>query len=246
MIKEEYTFCPVCGAHCALVVTVKDGKAVDVKGAGEMGFPVSVCSIRKGKGHILGVLNAPDRLKYPMKRKGARGEGKWQRITWDQAIGEISETFMDIREKYGPEYLAILLGEPKGMEFHFGQRFGTAYGTPNVFTPGCYCGWQTGQATQLTYGPLFLWARPESKPKVVILWGSNVCHIGGSMIGLNRNDVAQAVASGCKMVVVDPRNIEIWPEKGMRASDCDYWLRLRPNSDGVLAMGKKSFTTKST
>ena len=59
-----------------------------------------------------------------------------------------AKTIMDIREKYGPEYFAILLGEPKGMEFHFAQRFGTVYGTPNVFTPGCYCGWQTGMASK--------------------------------------------------------------------------------------------------
>jgi thiosulfate reductase/polysulfide reductase chain A len=237
MMEEILSFCPICGSHCALDVTVKDGKAVDVKGAGESGFQVTTCSIRKGEGHILGILNAPDRLKYPLKRKGARGEGKWERITWDEALETMARTIMDIREKYGPEYFSILLGEPKGMEFHFAQRFGTAYGTPNVFTPGCYCGWQTGMATAMTFGPVFLWARPESKPKIIILWGSNSAHVGGTMIGLTRNDIIRSVAEGCKLVIVDPRNIEIWPEKGMRASDADHWLKVRPNSDGILAMG---------
>jgi anaerobic selenocysteine-containing dehydrogenase len=178
MEEQVYSFARFAALIVLLAVTVKDGKAVDVKGAGEMGFKVSTCSIRKGEGHILGVLNAPDRLKYPLKRKGARGEGKWKRITWDEALGTITKTIMDIREKYGPEYFAILLGEPKGMEFHFAQRFGTAYGTPNVFTPGCYCGWQTGMASQMTFGPVFLWARPESKPKIIMIWGSNPAHVG--------------------------------------------------------------------
>ena len=237
MIENFQSFCPICGTHCAIDVTVKDGKGVDVKGAGEFGYAVSTCSMRKGEGHILGVLNAPDRLKYPLKRKGARGEGKWQRISWDEALDTVSGIFMDIREKYGPEYLAILLGEPKGMEFHFAQRFGTVYGTPNVFTPGCYCGWQTGMASWMTFGPSFIWARPASKLKVIFIWGSNPAHVGGSMIGLNRNDIARAITEGCKLVVVDPRNIEVWPEKGMHASDADHWLKLRPNSDGILAMG---------
>ena len=237
MEKVFQSFCPICGTHCAINVTVKEGKAVDVKGAGEMGYTVSTCSMRKGEGHILGVLNAPDRLKYPLKRKGARGSGKWERIGWDEALDTVSGIFMDIREKYGPEYLAILLGEPKGMEFHFAQRFGTVYGTPNVFTPGCYCGWQTGMASWMTFGPSFIWARPDSKPKVIFIWGSNPAHVGGSMIGLNRNDIARALTDGSKIVVVDPRNIEVWPEKGMHASSADYWLKLRPNSDGILAMG---------
>ena len=59
MEEQIYSFCPICGTHCSLVVTVKDGKAVDVKGAGEMGFQVTTCSIRKGEGHILGDTQCP-------------------------------------------------------------------------------------------------------------------------------------------------------------------------------------------
>jgi anaerobic selenocysteine-containing dehydrogenase len=69
VIEEKYTFCPICVNHCALKVKIEDGKVVDVSGAGETGFPVNICSLRKGALHIQGVLNNPDRLKYPLKRE---------------------------------------------------------------------------------------------------------------------------------------------------------------------------------
>jgi anaerobic selenocysteine-containing dehydrogenase len=72
------------------------------------------------------------------KRTGAKGEGKWQRISWDEALDTIAEKLMELKGKYGPETLAMCLGEPKGMEYAFGQRFASCFGTPNVITPGHY------------------------------------------------------------------------------------------------------------
>jgi anaerobic selenocysteine-containing dehydrogenase len=90
--------------------------------------------MKKGS-FVIEILNHPDRLKYPQKRVGAKGEGKWERISWDEALDTIAAKFKEIKEKYGPEYVAFGLGEPKGMEFAFAQRFATAFGTPNVATP---------------------------------------------------------------------------------------------------------------
>lgn len=237
MIQEKYTFCPICTNHCAFKAIIKDGKVVDILGAGETGFPVNICSLQKGAAHVIGVLNAPDRLKHPLRRKGDRGEGKWEQISWDEALDTIAGKLLDIKDKYGPERVAVLLNEPKGMEYAFGQRFATAFGTPNVATPGCYCGVQTGSALRFTFGSQNIQARTEADPRVVIIWGANLAHTGGTFTGIKRNAFNKAVAAGCKVVVIDPKNIEIWPEKGMLASDADYWIRPRPNSDGLLAMG---------
>jgi anaerobic selenocysteine-containing dehydrogenase len=236
VIEEKYTFCPICVNHCALKVKIEDGKVVDVSGAGETGFPVNICSLRKGALHIQGVLNNPDRLKYPLKREGERGEGKWKRLSWDEALDIIARKLLEVKEKYGPERVAILLNEPKGMEYAFWQRFATAFGTPNVATPACYCGVPTGNALRFTFGTPNIAARMVD-PKVIVVWGANIAHTGGSFIGIKRSDFNKAILAGCKIVVIDPRNIELWPEKGMFASDADYWLRPRPNSDGILAMG---------
>jgi len=77
-------------------------------------------------------------LKYPQKRVGARGEGKWERISWEEALDTIAVKLKETKEKYGPESVAMCLGEPKGMEYAFGQRFASCFGTPNVATPGNY------------------------------------------------------------------------------------------------------------
>ena len=236
MIEQKYTFCPICTNHCAFRVTIKDEKVVRVTGAGETGFPVNICSLQKGAAHVIGIMNAPDRLKHPLRRIGKRGEGKWERITWDEALDTVAEKVIEVRDTYGPEYVAVILNEPKGMEFAFWQRFGTAFGTPNVVTPGCYCGVQTGSAYGYTFGSRYIRPRMEA-PKAIVIWAADVAHTGGSFIGVTRNNLNKAIVAGCKIAVVDPRNLEIWPEKGMFATDADCWIKPRPNSDGLLAMG---------
>ena len=74
--------------------------------------------------------------------------------------------------------------------------------------------------------------------KVIVIWGANIAHTGGTFSNIPRYQFNQALVSAeTKVVVIDPKNIELWPEKGMYASDADYWIRPRPNSDGILAMG---------
>ncbi|AEG16422.1 Trimethylamine-N-oxide reductase (cytochrome c) [Desulfofundulus kuznetsovii DSM 6115] len=236
--KEHVTFCHICPNHCALKVIVEDGKVVEVKAAGGSGFPVHMCSVQKGADHLIGTVNSPDRLKKPLRRKGAKGEGKWEEISWDEALDTIAAKLLEVKEKYGPERVVLILGEPKGMEFAFAQRFATAFGTPNVITPGNYCGVQNTEALRYTFGSRYIMARMDSNPKVIVIWGANPAHTGGTFSNIGRYDFNRALVSGdTKLVVVDPKNIEIWPEKGMRASDADYWIRPRPNSDGILAMG---------
>lgn len=100
-----YTSCPGWGDHdyCALKTIVKDGKIVRTEKAVYTGR--EAC-----QGHICqkGILAArqpynPDRLTQPLKRVGKRGEGKWEKITWDQALDEIAEKMLEIKEKHGPE-----------------------------------------------------------------------------------------------------------------------------------------------
>ncbi len=133
--REEFlTFCHLCCGRCSRKVTVEDGKIVEWDLDRVSGLPTEWCPMKKGS-YVPEILSHPDRLKYPQKRVGRKGEGKWQRISWDEALDTIAAKFTEIKEKYGPEYVAFGLGEPKGMEFAFAQRFGTAFGTPNLATP---------------------------------------------------------------------------------------------------------------
>jgi len=236
-------FCVFCVSHCSAFAKVEEGVVVELKEDDVTGFMANYCP--KHKGGLMtsgrgGILNNRERLRYPLKREGERGEGKWKRISWDEALDTIAKKLLEAKEKYGPESVGIVLNEPKGLEFAFAQRFATAFGTPNVFSPGTYCGIATVQASYYTFGsPYILARRPIGYyyPKVLIIWGSNPVHTGGTFNAMFRKDIHFAIDRGCMVVVVDQRNIDVDPDTGKRASDVEYWLKPRPASDGVLAMG---------
>lgn len=121
-----------------MTAVVEDNKVVKVLPDTKSGHPCDICPDAKGSLTIPGAFNDPERLQYPMKRAGEKGENRWTRISWDEALDTIAEKIIEYRDQFGPESIAMILGEPKGMEFAFAQRFGTYLKTPNVITPGCY------------------------------------------------------------------------------------------------------------
>ncbi len=224
--QAVFTFCHLCPGHCSVKAIVEDGRVVDMEPDLESGFSSEQCPLKKGRHAIPEVLYHRDRLIYPQKRIGARGEGKWQRISWDEALETIAGQFKSLKEKYGPTALAFGLGEPKGMEFAFAQRFATVFGTPNVVTPGWSCGVPLGQGSAFTYG----WncvPDDENKPSLVVLWGCNLVHTTG---GMRRETLEAVLESGGKLIVIDPQRIDM-------ARIANLWIKVRPGSDGVLAMG---------
>ena len=129
--RQEYlTFCHLCCGHCAVKVTVADNVIVDMAPDFESGLSNEQCVFKKGRLSIPEIHSHPDRLLHPLKRVGARGEGKWERISWEEALDTIADKFRTIREESGPEYVAFALGEPHGLEFAFAQRFASVFGTP--------------------------------------------------------------------------------------------------------------------
>lgn len=223
---EFFTFCHMCCGHCSVKAIVEDDKVVDMAPDLESGLPSELCPLKKGRLSIPEILTHRDRLIYPQKRVGSRGEGKWQRISWDDALDTITAKFQELRDTLGPESVALGLGEPKGLEFAFAQRFASVFGTPNVVTPGWSCGIPTGQGSWFTCG----WnAVPdeENLPSLIVLWGCNLLHTTG---GMRRESLAAAMENGAKLIVIDPKKIDM-------AGVADLWIRPRPGSDGALAMG---------
>jgi anaerobic selenocysteine-containing dehydrogenase len=224
--QEAFTFCHICPGRCSIKVTVEDGKVVDIAPDMESGLPNELCPVKKSRLSIPEVLTHPDRLKYPQKRVGARGEGKWERISWDEALDTIAQKLTALKEKYGPECVAVGLGEPKGMEFAFAQRFATVFGTPNVVTPGWCCGVPQALATAFTHGYNCV-PDEEYLPHLLVLWGINVNHTSSAM---RRESIESALAKGAKLIVVDTNKTDV-------AAIADLWIKPRPISDGALAMG---------
>lgn len=225
--QEFLTFCPICVGNCSRKAVVEDGRLVELERDMVSGLHTEWCPTAKGRS-VIEILSHPDRLKYPQKRKGQRGEGNWERISWDGALDTIAYKFQKIKKEFGPEYVALGLGEPKRMEFAFAQRFASAFGTPNVITPGHVCGELSAAACVFTYGsPSFFDTDEKYNPKLTILWGANPIHTN---LGMRREHFRSALISGMKLLVIDPNKIDI-------AKRADLWIRLRPGSDGALALG---------
>ncbi|HTM10158.1 MAG TPA: molybdopterin-dependent oxidoreductase [Verrucomicrobiae bacterium] len=223
---EVFTFCHMCAAHCSMKAIVEDGKVVDLEPDMESGLSAEQCTVNKGRFAIPEVLGHKDRLLYPQKRGGARGEGKWQRISWDEALDEIAEKFNAAKQDFGPESVAFGLGEPKGLEFAFAQRLASAFGTPTVVTPGWSCGVPKAMAGAFTYGASAV-CDDSATPALLATWGVNMAHTTG---GLRRETLERILESGGKLIAVDPQKTYV-------AKLADLWIKPRPGSDGALAAG---------
>jgi anaerobic selenocysteine-containing dehydrogenase len=220
------TFCHLCSGHCSMKAIVEHGQLVDLEPDTESGLYAEQCALNKGRFSIPEILRHKDRLLYPQKRVGARGEGRWQRISWDEALDTIAAKMNELKRKYGPESVAFGLGEPKGLEFAFAQRLASAFGTPTVVTPGWCCGVAKASAAAFTYGARLV-VDEDPLPSLLVTWGSNMNTTTG---GFRRESLEKMLEAGGKLIVVDPQKTDV-------ARLADLWIRLRPGSDGALIAG---------
>jgi len=231
MKTNKDIFCFICPRHCALTATFDENgrmvKAVADRKSGEL---CDMCDCAKGANTIPEAYNHRQRLQFPMKRAGERGRNLWTRITWDEALDTIAAKMRHCRDTFGPQSIAMVLGEPKTMDYAFAQRFATFLETPNVITPGNYCGVQTGQADHFTFGTMNISADKFGDPRCIVIWGSNPLNSSSVFRDMPQADVKRALEAGCKLIMMEPG-------KNRYCEKADHWLRLKPGSDGALAMG---------
>lgn len=218
--------CRMCHGGCGVLVYVENGKVVKLKGDPES--PLNrgaMCS--KGMASIEHLYN-PNRLKYPLKRVGKRGEGKWKRISWDQALEETVKNINKIKEQYGVE--AIAIGQGTGRHhFHHVVRFANALGTPNWIEPGtAQCFVPRIVTGIMTYGSLPVCDYyGEVNPQCLLVWGHNPVVSGAD--GELGFKVMACLQKDPTLIVVDPRETSI-------AKKAHLWLQVRPGTDDALAL----------
>lgn len=219
----------VCeGSHCecGVLVYVKDGRIIKIEGNHD--YPMNEGTLcPKGLAYHQ-LAYHPDRLKYPLRRVGERGEGKWQRISWNEALGTIADRFKEIIDKYGPNAIGYTIQDgpkPFSAPFFFLLR---AMGSPNVFGAGYICYMPSFEAGIATCGNLVDHERgPEYEDtKCVLVWGANPVNTHPMLA----RKMLQAQQQGANLIVVDPRFTPF-------ASKADLWLQVRPATDCALAMG---------
>ena len=210
---------------CGMLVHVEDGRIKKIEGDPD-------CSLNRGTLCAKGLaqverLNHPDRLTYPMKRKGERGEGKWARISWDEALETISEKFKETIRQDGPQAISLGQGTPKGLELFLLLRLANLLQAPNVSTPGNICHMPRETASTLTCG-FFPIPDYDHPPACVVVWGSNLFQTNEE--GVIGSQLKRALDRGAKLIVIDPRKTAV-------ASRADLWIQPKPGADLALALG---------
>ena len=219
------TTCGICLGGCSVLVHLANGKPVKIEG--DPDGPVNhgvLCA--KGLAS-LEYLHHPDRLKHPLRRTGERGDGKWQQISWDEALNTIAEELTKAKDNHGAESVLFMRGGTRGIISDYLTRFANAFGTPNISSMASVCYVPQGYAVRITHGwPQHPFPDYEYPPACIVVWGSNSAE---TSIGWHQK-IIRALDRGSRLIVIDPANIEL-------ASRADLWLKPRPGSDLALALG---------
>lgn len=221
-----------CGGRCLLRVHVRDGRVIrittDDKEEKEGYVQLRACL--RGRSYR-DRLYHPDRLLYPLKRAGRRGEGKFSRISWDEATDIIAAQLERITGRYGPESryvsygtgIAGLLGEREFM-----RRLLCVYGGGFLGGYNSYSSASTKTATRYTYGTHLSGGSPENwlHSRLIILWGHNPAE---TVFDTNTiYYLKKAKEKGAKIIVVDPRYSDT------AVALADRWVPLLPTTDNAL------------
>jgi anaerobic selenocysteine-containing dehydrogenase len=219
--------CPVCNAGgCHVKVHIIDKKIVKI--TGDPKSPVGKLCERASA--AVDYHGHPERLNYPLKRIGERGEGRWERISWEQAMDEIAQRLDRIRTEFGPEAVAALGGGNGSHGDPAAWRWCNLWGTPNYFWQGKNCGQSEFLAECAIYGyptgSINFSLPVPGITKCALVWGINPW----ASTQPNWEIFLDAKKMGMKLVVIDPRLTK-------SAEAADIWIQLRPGTDGVLALG---------
>ncbi len=219
--------CRGCHGGCVHILTVENGRVVDVRPDPE--GPLNRGQACEKGMSIIEQMYHPDRLTVPRRRIGPRGSGKWQDISWDEALDEIAGKLGQLRDTYGPECISAITGTGRHMVPYL-WRFTRALGTPNITSAGALICLgprkNAGFSTSGSYCCVDYYG--EKNPELLLVWGANPVVSGAD--GELQWHAKRCLQQGSKLIVVDPQPTEL-------AKRADVWLRLRPGTDAALAMG---------
>jgi anaerobic selenocysteine-containing dehydrogenase len=208
-----------------MAVSVQHGKVVALDGSHTN--PVTggyICAkVRKFDQRLYG----PDRLLYPAVRKGAKGEGRFKRVTWDHALGLVAERFQRAKATHGgASILPYSYGGSNGLltQDNIDARLWRRFGTSRLARTLCAA--PTGAANQALYGKMpSVTYQDYPEAALIILWGVNPSASGIHLVPY----VREAKKRGAKLVVVDPRTTAL-------AREADLHLAIRPGTDVAVAL----------
>lgn len=223
-IEKTPTYCEVCFWKCAGWVYKKDGKPWKIIG-NELDPNCNGRFCPRGTGGI-GSYTDPDRLRIPLIRTEERGKQKFHEATWEEAFQHIATKMEDIKQKHGPECVALFTHGTGGDYF---KTLLKAYGSNNITAPSyAQCRGPREEAYLLTYGEGI--GSPErtdlKNADCIVLIGS---HLGENMHNSQVQEFADAIQHGASVITVDPRY-------SVAASKSKFWLPIKPGTDVALLL----------
>lgn len=227
------TGCPAhnCGGRCLLIARIEDGKIVrlDTDDRPDTLAAPQLRACARGRAYLRRQYH-PDRLLYPLKRVGKRGEGKFVRISWDEALGEVSSQMVRIKSEYGSDALFVPYGTGSYNQLngsHVARRlmnlFGGCLGITNSYSWGA-----TNIATPTVYGTLVTGNQRQDwlNSRYIIMWGWNPAEMRD---GTNSDYfIKLARENGARVVCIDPRH------SLSAAALADEWIPIRPGTDAAM------------
>lgn len=221
------TNCHFCGYLCAFEATVEEGRVVDLV-PDTTRYPYDESIVRRCRRWRMNidVLEDENRINYPLRRVGKRGQNKWERISWDVALDEISEKLHALVDEYGPHTVASAIGGPH-TSFWPLHRFMNLLGSPNNMGIGQICWNPRIWMDTVTFGWTIEADIDPARTQALVVWGTNPAQSDNSafwrsVVALSKSDIP--------LVVVDPRFTQT-------AAHADLWLAPRPGTDCTLALG---------
>src|SRR5438132_7781364 len=246
MKRVVHAACPHdCPDACGVLITVEDGHATRIQG--DPSHPVTRGFLCAKVAKDLDRVYSPQRVLYPMRRvaaKGATAQGQhtngpqttdFERITWDQALKEITDRFKGIAAEFGSEaILPYSYGGTLGVlnAASMDRRFFHRLGASQLARTICSAAGEAGLKSVLGAK---LGTEPEqfAKSRYIIAWGAN---IHGNNVPL-WPFISEARRKGAKLVVIDPYRTRAW-------ACADWYLPINPGTDAALALGMMHVITK--
>ena len=217
--------CLLCPAGCGILGEVIDGRVIEI--TGNPTHPNNrgkICS----RGHAgLNVLYDPDRLLYPLKRSGARGEGRWSRISWDQALEEIAKRLTPLHRHRDTQLLWVEMGTPGSKELVV-LDFLKALGSPTIFPDSEFPNQNRTMGQALTWGAETT-ISDVARSRFILNFGANPYESHEQYIYLAQRMVEAQVANAAKLVTFDVR-------LSNTAGKSNEWYQVNPGTDGVIAL----------
>ncbi|MCY3983928.1 MAG: molybdopterin-dependent oxidoreductase [Roseovarius sp.] len=222
--------CNICFNGCPIKFHLKEDKVVAISGNDE--DPIFRGKVCPKSQMTLQLYNSDLRLTEPLKRVGPRGSDRFETVTWERALDEIAGKLLDVKERHGPESLAIFMGTRAGMITKYGyvKRFAGLWGTPNVEGTETLC--STGKSTTLnmTQGTQRLtniFTEDDiGSADLFVYVGDNQAETRPVNFGMVNRWRKQ---TGARMITVDPR-------LSATAAKSDEWLPIRSGTDMALGL----------